>query len=364
MQLAEGFHILFIEDDESDSLLMARELTKSGLQFESQRVVDAQGFRAAVAAKSWDIIISDYSIPGFGGLKALEIANQLDLKTPFVLVSGSVGEEKVAEAIRLGAKDYLLKDRLVRLPAVVEREIKDSREVERRKRAEEKARENLETLERLKRFFPSGVAERIVSGGQTDPFQWHQKEVTVLFVDIHGFTGFVEKSEPELVVQLLNDFYSRIARAALKFQGTIGHVAGDGVMIFFNDPIDIPDPEQMAVRMGVWLREDLRVLQKQWSDKSYVIDFGAGIASGWATVGGLGSEGCWDYSVIGTVANVAHRLCSLAKNGEILIPQSMVAKVSAGVEVSLLGSRELRGLREPTIVYEITGLKDEEGSKN
>jgi class 3 adenylate cyclase len=201
------------------------------------------------------------------------------------------------------------------------------------------------------------VAERIVSGGQADPFQWHQKEVTVLFVDIHGFTSFVERSEPDVVVQLLNDFYSRIAKAALKFQGTIGHVAGDGVMIFFNDPIDIPDPEQMAVRLGLWLREDLRGLQKLWSTKSYSIDFGAGISSGLATVGGLGSEGCWDYSVIGTVANVAHRLCSIAKNGEILIPQKMISKIAESAEVSLLGSRELKGLRDPMVVYEITRLK-------
>jgi class 3 adenylate cyclase len=201
------------------------------------------------------------------------------------------------------------------------------------------------------------VAERIVSGGHADPFQWHQKDVTVLFVDIHGFTSFVELSKPETVVQLLTDFYSRIAKAAVKFQGTIGHVAGDGVMIFFNDPIEIPNPEQMAVRFGVWLKEDLMRLQKEWSTKSYSLDFGAGISSGVATVGGIGSEGCWDYSVVGTVANVAHRLCSLAKNGQILISQNMISKISAAAETSLLGARELKGIRDPLEVYEITRLK-------
>lgn len=344
------FQILFIEDTEEDLILMARELSRAGIQFETRRVCNAADFAAALKTGTWDIVISDYIIPGFGGLEALSILKDLKPEIPFILVSGSVGEERAAEAIRLGAKDYLLKNALRRLPIVVAREIRD-------RGLEEEARKNRENLERLKRFFPGGIAERIASGRQTNPFQWHRKDVTVLFVDLHGFTSFVELTEPEIVVQLLTDYYSRVARAALEFSGTIGHVAGDGIMIFFNDPLDIPNPQEMAVRTGLRLKEELGAFQRKWSEMSYAIDFGAGITSGVATVGGIGAEGCWDYSVIGTVTNVAQRLCSIAKNGQILIPQRMVHLVSQVAEVAPLGPQELKGIHGPVVVYDITRLK-------
>jgi class 3 adenylate cyclase len=318
--------------------------------------------RKALQEKSWDIVISDYLIPGFGGLEALAIVQETKPSLPFILVSGSIGEEKAVEAIRLGACDYLIKDRLVRLPAVVRREIKEARENVLHQAAQKEAREGRENLERLKRFFPGGVAERIASGSQANPFEWHRKDVTVLFVDLHGFTSFVELSEPEIVVEVLTDYYSRVAKAVLEFNGTIGHVAGDGIMIFFNDPIDIPNPQEMAVRTGIRIREELKLLKRQWSDMAYSIDFGAGIASGFATVGGIGAEGCWDYSVIGTVTNVAQRLCSLAQNGQILIPQRVVQYVSSCAEVVPLGTQELKGLHGPLAVYDIVKIKPSENS--
>jgi adenylate cyclase len=353
----EVSQILFVEDSESDFELMSRALFNAGIQFESQRIVTAGELSALLRTKAWDIVISDYSVPGFGGLEALAIVRGSRQDIPFVLVSGSVGEERVAEAIRLGARDYLIKDRLTRLPVVVRREIADSRDRKRRISAEHEAKHHRENLERLKRFFPSGVAERIASNSQANPFQWHRKDVTVLFVDLHGFTSFVELSEPEAVVQLLTEYYSRVAAAALEFHGTIGHVAGDGVMIFFNDPLDIPNPQEMAIRTGLRLKEELNILQKKWSEMSYSIDFGAGIASGFATVGGIGVEGCWDYSVIGTVTNLAQRLCSIATKGQILIPHRMVKAVSSIVDVTALGSQHLKGIHDPMVVYDVVGPK-------
>lgn len=359
---SDFFRILFVEDHEEDSLLMMHTLSKAGLRLETHRVASANDLRAALKEKSWDIIISDYFIPGFGGLEALTIVQEIEPSLPFVLVSGSIGEENAVEAIRLGARDYLIKDRLVRLPSVVRREINDARESVLRQAAKKEARESRENLERLKRFFPGGVAERIATGRQVNPFEWHRKDVTVLFVDLHGFTSFVELSEPEIVVQVLTDYYSWVAKAVLEFNGTIGHVAGDGIMIFFNDPIDIPNPQEMAVRTGIRIRDELKILKQRWSDMAYSIDFGAGIASGFATVGGIGAEGCWDYSVIGTVTNVAQRLCSLAQNGQILIPQRVVQYVSSFTEVAPLGAQELKGLHGPLTVYDIVKIKTPENS--
>jgi len=358
VQSDEVLQVLFVEDSEEDLCFMERELTNAGLRFQSQRVTSAIDLRAMLHKNVWDIVISDYMIPGFGGLEALAIVKEEKPGIPFVIVSGSVGEEKVAEAIRLGARDYLIKDRLTRLPSVVTREINVGKEIGHRKTLEVEAKLSKENLERLKRFFPIGVAERIASGQKANPFEWHRKDVTVLFVDLHGFTSFVELTEPEIVVQLLTDYYSRVAKAALEFDGTIGHVAGDGIMVFFNDPLDIPNPQEMAVRTCVRLREELADLKQQWSEMSYSIDFGAGIASGFATVGGIGVEGCWDYSVIGTVTNVAQRLCTIAKRGQILVPQRMVHMISDFADVSPFGSQELKGIHSPTVVYEVIRLKN------
>lgn len=353
----ERFRILMVEDSEEDALLVQRALQKGGVDFEHERVMSASTFTAALERGPWDIVLSDYLIPGFGGLEALALLQTTQKELPFILVSGSVGEERAAEAVRLGARDYVLKDRLTRLPSAVMREIREARNRAKQGASELEAKQAKDRLENLKRFFPGGVAERIVSGNQVDPFAWHRKDVTVLFVDLHGFTGFVELSEPEVVVEILTEYYSRVAKAVLEFGGTVGHVAGDGVMVFFNDPVDIPNPQEMAVRTGLRIRDELSALQRKWADMDFSIDFGAGIASGFATVGGIGVEGCWDYSVIGTVTNVAFRLCAIAKNGEILVPRRLVQKISAVSEVVPHGSHELKGIHDPLTIFNVTNLK-------
>lgn len=218
-----------------------------------------------------------------------------------------------------------------------------------------------ERLMRLRRIFPAAIAEWIETGEGPDPFEWHRRDVTVLFVDLRGFTSFVELSEPEVVVEILRDYYARVAGCVRDFGGTVGHVAGDGIMVLFNDPVEVPDPQARAVRTAIRIREELGALRERWTEMEYSIDFGAGIASGFATVGGIGAEGCWDYSVIGTVANVAARLCSAARGGQILIPQRLVASVAAVADVRPLGAQELKGLHHPMLVHEIVGLRPERG---
>ncbi len=282
----------------------------------------------------------------------------MNLRT-FSTLQLALGASVAVESVRLGARDYIFKDQLHRLVPTIIREVQEAEDRLRRDLAEAEVHQSREKLDRLKRFFPATVAERIVSGSQGDPFEWHRKDVTVLFIDLRGFTSFVELSEPEVVVQVLKEYYSGVARAVLNCGGTIGHVAGDGIMAFFNDPMEIPNPQEMAVRAGIQIREELGHLRRKWADMEYSIDFGAGIASGFATVGSIGVEGCWDYSVIGTVTNVAFRLCSAADKGQILIPQRLIQTVSHFAETAPIGTHELKGIHHPLVVFNVIGLKSQ-----
>src|SRR5262249_33818979 len=150
---------------------------------------------------------------------------------------------------------------------------------------------------------------------------------------------------------------SKVGQAALKYSGTIGHVAGDGVMVFFNDPIDTPDHTQKAVQMALECRELLEQVSRRWKTQGLELSYGAGLSSGHATIGGIGGEGCWDYSVVGTVSNVAARLCSKAKSGQILVSPKFLSAVGDIVEAESIGDVELKGLVRPVQVHNVLGLK-------
>src|SRR5206468_690643 len=202
-------------------------------------------------------------------------------------------------------------------------------------RLEERVKEQVaqvERLGRLKRFFSPQLAELIVAGGAEDPLQTHRREVTVVFLDLRGFTAFAETSEPEEVMGVLRDYHAAMGRLILEHEGTLERFAGDGMMIFFNDPVPVPDPAERAVRMAVAMRERVGRLRVKWAKLGYALDVGMGIAQGYATIGAIGFEGRWDYGAIGTVTNVASRLCGEAKPGQVLVSRRMLAMVEEIVE--------------------------------
>lgn len=218
-------------------------------------------------------------------------------------------------------------------------------------------------LNRLKRFFPKAIAEKILSGEIEDPFKWHRNDVTVVFIDLRGFTSFSELGEPEEVMTTLQDYYQTIARIAESHGGSIGHLAGDGVMIFFNDPVPVENPQIRAALMSLEIREALNRLCSNWNSKDLSLNFGAGIASGYTTIGGIGSEGFWDYTVIGTAPNVASRLCHVAQGGQILISRRFLSSISEAVEVEGVGTFELKGIHKPVTTYNITHIKNNVDSR-
>ncbi len=177
----------------------------------------------------------------------------------------------------------------------------------------------VERLSRLKRFFSPQLAEAIVTGGADDPLKTHRREVTVVFLDLRGFTAFAETAEPEEVMGVLRDYHAEMGKLILEYEGTLERFTGDGMMIFFNDPVVLPNPAERAIRMAVTMRDRVRELGVAWRKRGYDLAFGVGIAQGYATIGAIGFEGRWDYGAIGTVTNLAARLCGEANGGQILL---------------------------------------------
>lgn len=215
-------------------------------------------------------------------------------------------------------------------------------------------------LSRLKKFFPPSIAAMIASGEIEDPFRWRRSDITIIFIDIRGFTPFSERGEPEEVMQMLQTYYSTVARIAQKHHGTIGSVAGDGVMIFFNEPVNVENPQLKAVQMALEIRRELAEIWSRYSMEDLELDFGAGIASGYNTIGGIGAEGFWDYTVIGTATNVASRLCSVAKEGQILVSRRFLSSVDINVDTERVGELELKGLHRPVEAFNIRGIREAE----
>jgi adenylate cyclase len=215
----------------------------------------------------------------------------------------------------------------------------------------------LDRLGRLKRFFSPQLAELIVAGGAEDPLRTHRREVTVVFVDLRGFTAFAETAEPEEVMAVLREYHAELGRLVLAHEGTLERFAGDGMMIFFNDPVPVPDPAERAVRMALAMRERVRALTARWRQSGHDLDFGVGIAQGYATIGAIGFEGRWDYGAIGTVTNLAARLCGEAGPGQILVTRRVLAAVEALVEAEPLGDLGLKGLLRPVAAFNLLKLR-------
>jgi class 3 adenylate cyclase len=185
----------------------------------------------------------------------------------------------------------------------------------------------------------------------------HRREVVVTFLDLRGFTHFTERSEPEEVMRVLAAYHSEMGRLIVEYQGTLEHFAGDGMMIFFNDPVPVPDAAERAVRMAVAIRERVASMSRGWAARGHELDLGIGIAQGYATLGAIGFEGRWDYGAIGTVTNLAARLCGEAAGGEILVSQRVHAGVQALVEAGAPRSLALKGFSRPVAAHPVAALK-------
>jgi adenylate cyclase len=211
----------------------------------------------------------------------------------------------------------------------------------------------IERMSRLRRFLPPQVADLIVASGTEKQLESHRREITALFCDLRGFTGFSESSDPEDVMSLLREYHGAIGEIIIKYSGTLEHYAGDGVMVFFNDPIPVPNPALQAVQTALDMRTAIGALIEKWRRMGHELGFGVGIAHGFATLGTIGFEGRFDYAAIGTVSNVASRLCDEAKPGQILISPRVLMAVEDAVTVEPVGDFTLKGISRPVAAYNV-----------
>ena len=213
--------------------------------------------------------------------------------------------------------------------------------------------DEIERTSRLRRFLPPQVADLIVASGTEKQLESHRREITALFCDLRGFTGFSESSDPEDVMALLRDYHAAIGEIIIKYSGTLERYAGDGVMVIFNDPVPVPDPALRAVKMALDMRVTIGALIENWRRLGHDLGFGIGIAHGFATLGTIGFEGRFDYAAIGTVSNVASRLCDEAKPGQILISPRVLMAVEKDVTVEPVGEFALKGIRRPMAAHNV-----------
>ncbi len=211
----------------------------------------------------------------------------------------------------------------------------------------------IERMGRLRRFLPPQVADLIVASGTEQQLESHRREITALFCDLRGFTGFSESADPEDVMALLREYHAAIGKIIYKHGGTLERFAGDGAMVIFNDPVPLPNPALVAVMTALEMRSAIGALVQKWRRLGHELGFGIGISHGYATLATIGFEGRFDYAAIGTVSNVASRLCDEAQSGQILISPRVLLAVENAVTVEPTGELTLKGIRRPIAVYNV-----------
>jgi signal transduction histidine kinase/class 3 adenylate cyclase/CheY-like chemotaxis protein len=322
-----------------------------------------------------DLILSDQMMPRMSGralLRAVRDDNELR-STAVIFLTARAGTEARIESLDAGADDYIAKPfdeqelqarirNLIRVRsqerdlAALNKRLADWNET-----LEERIHSQvsqLENLSRLKRFFSPQLADLIVAGGTEDPLRSHRRELAVVFLDLRGFTAFAEMSEPEEVMAVLREYHAAMGLLIQSHEGTLERFTGDGMVVFFNDPLPVENAPERAVRMAMAMKESVGRLSTEWRKRDYQLDFGVGVTQGYATIGAIGFEGRLDYGAIGSVINLASRLCDEAKPGQVLAPRRLFSKVEKLVEAEPIGDLELKGFHNPVSVYNLLRLKD------
>ncbi|SEA72649.1 adenylate/guanylate cyclase domain-containing response regulator [Variovorax sp. YR216] len=366
-------HILVVDDVPSNVKLLTDILTARG--YRTTTATSGEQAMASIAADPPDLVLLDVMMPGMNGYDVCRAirADPHFAVLPVVLVTALDPERERVNGLNAGADDFLSKpihqaELMARVRSLLR--VKTLYDEVQRQRAElqtwnntleQRVAENVQQLERvgqLKRFFSPQLAEAILAGGADDPLKSHRREITVVFLDLRGFTAFTETADPEEVMAVLAQYHAAMGRLVIEHEGTLERFSGDGMMIFFNDPQPVPDAPMRALRMAVRMQREMVALCNQWSRRGYDLHMGVGIAQGFATLGGIGFDGRIDYGAIGTVTNLAARLCGEAAGGEILISQRVQGAlqdlVPAGEwRLEVAGELELKGFQRKVPAWRV-----------
>ena len=368
--------LILVVDDVPDNV----QIVQLRLESQSYDVITAgDGAEALEKVRSAlpDLILLDVMMPGIDGIETVKRL-KADPSLPFIpviLLTARSDTKEVIAGLDSGADDYLTKPfdhgaLLARVRAMLRIKALHDTVQDQSRLLEEQAGElasmnrtlekrvaaqvaELERVGRLKRFLSPQITDVIVAEGQDNALQSHRREVVVLFCDLRGFTAFAETSEPEEVMEALREYHLAIGPLVHRFDGTVGHFAGDGLMVFFNDPIACPDPVARACGLAVAIREALQVVIDSWRARGFQLGFGIGIAQGYATMGLIGFDQRMDYAAIGTVVNLASRLCGEAVDGQILVTKRVALAVKETVKTELLGEMALKGFTRTTDIFHV-----------
>jgi class 3 adenylate cyclase len=317
-----------------------------------------------------DVILLDVMMPkidGFEVCRRLKADTTLGL-VPIIMVTARTDSKDVVTGLNAGADEYLTKPidhaaLVARVRSMLRiKELHDRVEAQAveltvwNRKLEQRVSEQvvqIERVSRLKRFLSPQIADLILSSSTYEPLASHRRQVAIVFGDLRGFTSFAEVAEPEEVMAVMREYHSTLGSLVHEFEGTLERFLGDGIMVIFGDPVPCPDPCGRAVQMAVTMRSRLLELSKKWRRERHELGFGVGIAYGYATLGAIGFEGRSEYSAIGTVVNLAARLCAEARDGQILIDSKVRAALDRRATAEPVGELTLKGLRRPIAAYNV-----------
>ena len=375
---------ILIVDDTPANLALLSEALKS--DYRTRVAMNGEkALKIAFSASPPDLILLDIMMPGIDGYEVCRRlkADAATRNIPVIFVTAMIDAEDETKGLELGGVDYvswptsasIVKARvkahlalymqsqeMVRMIARLEAQSAELSEWNRT--LEQRVAEGVnqvDRLGRLKRFFSPSVVDLLLSGSEDDPLKSHRREIAAAFVDLRGFTTFTETSDPEDVMGVIGEYHEAMGQLVMAFGGTLERFAGDGIMIFFNDPVQIDNPSATAVKMAIAMQERFATLAQGWHKRGYELGMGIGVAQGYATIGAIGFEGRRDYGAIGTVTNLAARLCGEAAGGQILIAQRVQGCVADFARTDLIGELSLKGFHRPVAAYAVRGYVEVPG---
>jgi class 3 adenylate cyclase len=368
--------LILVVDDVPDNVdILQMRLESQG--YEVMTAADGIEALEKIRALPPDLVLLDVMMPKLDGIETVK-RFKADASLPFIpviLVTAKADASDVIAGLESGGDDYLTKPvdhaaLSARVRAMLRIKALHDTVQDQAKRLEDQAAElaawnrrleervaaqlgEIEKVGRLKRFLAPQLAEMIVSSGDEGVLESHRRDIVVVFCDLRGYTSFAETGEPEEVWTVLREFHAAVGPLVTRFEGTLDHFSGDGLMVYFNDPLPCPDPAQRAVRMAVDMRAAVGELMSGWRRRGFDLGFGIGVAQGYATLGRIGFEERVDYTAIGTVTNLAARLCGEARDGQILLSKRVAAAVEGKVSLEEIGNLALKGLSQAVAVYNV-----------
>jgi adenylate cyclase len=357
---------ILVVDDIADNVEILR-MRLSSLGYEVVVAEDGEQALARVRDDLPDLVLLDIMMPKIDGLEVVR-RMKADATLPFIpviLVTAKAGQKDVIAGLDAGGDDYLTKPiehgaLVARVRAMLRIKALHDEVQALNKGLEAKVAAQVGELERvgrLRRFLAPQLAQAIVSAGDENILGNHRREIVALFCDLRGFTAFSETSEPEDIMQLLAEYHGALGPLIRTYEGTLDRFTGDGMMVFFNDPLPCPDAPERAAKLALEMRDAVAKLGETWRKRGHRLGFGIGMAQGYATLGRIGFEDRFDYTAIGAVINLAARLCAEAADGEVLVSGRLAAAAEAVAEIEELGERQLKGMARPVGVACLRTLK-------